>query len=574
MGLLSRFESYLPKSVANVVDEVARPLIGPDTPAPVKPPPPAVAAPPATPSHSVAASVGAWVSGLKAPVAAFGKKVEDKAMAAVAWDIKNTIDALGYVTKNQSLLSHFTIPQVVPVLDHLQQLMPKRLVKPFAILVDAALIPNGLNRAPLNAVPEQVPAPHDPSAVLDDGLSPTTTGNEIIPYVDGAAYKTELLKQIAGAKKSIWLQAYEWDDDASGHDISHALIAAHKANPALEIKIITDNRQNLSAVSKIRPQSFPDSPVVKELRAAGINIRQTLLSALRVDHRKISIFDAGVQNPDGTMKEVAFIGGQNVGSDYMTDNAAAKPTLTLPYHDNSKRMRGPVVHDIATVFAKSWFESGGDTLTVPPRSPALSGVQGAAANVQIITHKGGVDRNVERELVQRIDAEGTLAAQPGKAAPRIVLANGFGMTDAVYESVLSARARGVDVTWLWGYVDDDTAQMAAYHFDDLKKAGVHLLRDQQAMHMKEYYFAQQDAELSGSSNLDGFSNTVNDEAEAQIWGGGVATHFFNSTLSYDLAHAVPMTSAPAPLKAPSMAHELEIKIAERVVDGDFKDYGY
>ena len=559
MGLLDRVESWLPKPLAETLDHLARPqgesvpVIAPPAPSEAAPgsefappPTPIVVSPPPAAPHTFLASIK-----MPAFVGAAIRKAED----AIPYVVKGALDAAGVVTYPASYLSHVVNRAIGPELNHLQQKMPQTAMILTAVVQDVGLSENALNRPLLDAVAEPTPS----SGAAEPGVSPTTTGNAIENFVDGEASTRELLAQIAGAKSSIWLESYEWQDNGTGHAVANALIAAKKKaadeHRAFDIKVVVDNRTNWVQVQHLHQQAEPNSPVVVKLRAAGIDIRQVDYSADRVNHRKVSVFD-------GT---TAFVGGQNIGDNYLLPLSAG-----WTYHDGTQRFVGPAAYDVASIFEDSWFRTGGAHLTLSGRPPPNAAATTASSKVQIVRHSGGLDRNIERELIQRIDAEGTptLSALDGRStAPGVVLENGFGMSDAVFRAVLRARERGVPVTWLWGNASNDATIMAAHHYDDLKKAGVEMRSVPSPLHMKAYYFAQSQTLLQGSSNLDGFSTMVNDEADAQVQ-GPAAKQFYDTVMAPDMARSSLLTAAPAPATAPTRLHSVWVKIFERVADGD------
>jgi CDP-diacylglycerol--serine O-phosphatidyltransferase len=66
-------------------------------------------------------------------------------------------------------------------------------------------------------------------------------------------FRTVLLERIASARQRILLVALYLQDDASGREILDALYAAHRANPALDIKILVDaHRAQRGLIGKVK----------------------------------------------------------------------------------------------------------------------------------------------------------------------------------------------------------------------------------------------------------------------------------------------------------------------------------
>jgi cardiolipin synthase len=465
--------------------------------------------------------------------------VEDHAPAVV----KTAIDVAGVEIAPIAAVAHAIDPHLVPVLDNVLKRAPASLRTGVWVVTDSALLPNALNRPPLNAVPEAKPSDHP----NEPGVSPTTTGNEITPLVDGPAYKQALLASIASAKSSIWLETYEWQDNATGKEIAQAIVDAKKKAKAegrqLDVRLLYDNRANFAQLQQAAPKPNTPPPLLADLEKEGCVVRQTDYSALRVNHRKLSVFDG----------ETTYVGGQNLGDNYLLPTSAG-----WTYHDMTQKVVGPAAYDAASVFADSWYRAGGERLSLPSRPKPRTGV-GASAEVQVIRHSGGMDRNIERELVQRMDSEKGAGAE-------IVLANGFGMSDAIYEACKRARERGVKVTWLWGKASEASALMAQTRWADLQALGVDVRAYPGPLHMKAAYFKNADCMIQGSSNLDGFSTMVNDEAVLQIHGGDVPADFYKTVLAPDMAKS-PIVTGPV-VAAATPGEAFEVRMVERIADGD------
>src|SRR5262249_24830646 len=197
-------------------------------------------------------------------------------------------------------------------------------------------------------------------------------------------------------------------------------------------------------------------PRLSRMQQAGCEVRAVTYSGYRVNHRKLMIFDGAT----------AIVTGGNIGGNYLLPLGAG-----WTYHDAGVLLSGPAVADVADVFANSYRRAGGADLPAVAPPPADDG-DFSDAEVQVLRHDGGGDRNIERDLVRSIDA----------AETRVVLINGFGMSHDVRDAVVRAAGRGVAVTWLWGSASADTALMAQASFGDLRDAGVDLRRYGHPLH--------------------------------------------------------------------------------------------
>jgi cardiolipin synthase len=342
----------------------------------------------------------------------------------------------------------------------------------------------------------------------ESGASGISTGNRLRFIVDGDEYKQTLLEQIELAESSVWINVFEWQEEATAGEIADALIAA--AERGVDVRVVVDNRH---ASGDFDSSPVPRHAQLQRMQEAGCEVLAVTYSGFRVNHRKIMIFD------DAT----AIVTGGNLGGNYLLPLSAG-----WTYHDAGVLLSGPAVADVVDVFANSYRRAGGANLPWVAR-PAAEYGELSDAQVQVLRHDGGGDRNIERELVQRIDA----------ATWRVVLINGFGMSREIRRAAIRAAERGVGVIWLWGSASAETALMAQASFDDLRDAGVELRRYGHPLHMKAYL--ADDTLIIGSSNLDGFSCWLNDEVALQIHSADVVDAFFARVVGPDLASSPVLT---------------------------------
>jgi cardiolipin synthase A/B len=342
----------------------------------------------------------------------------------------------------------------------------------------------------------------------ESGASSLSTGNSLRFLVDGDEYERTLLERIGAAQSSIWINVFEWQDEATAREIADALTAA--AGRGVDVRVVVDNRH---ASGDFKSSPVPRHPLLRQMQDAGCEVRAVTYSGYRVNHRKIMIFDGAS----------AIVTGGNFGGNYFLPLSAG-----WTYHDAGVLLSGPAVGDVVDVFDDSYRRAGGGYL---PKGDAPAAEDGdfSDAEVQVLRHDGGADRNIERELVQRIDAAGW----------RVVLVNGFGMSHDVRDAVIRAAGRGVSVTWLWGSASNDTALMAQASFSDLRDAGVDIRRYGHPLHMKAY--VADDTLIIGSSNLDGFSCWLNDEVALQIHSGAAVDAFYDRVVGPDLAASPVLT---------------------------------
>ena len=193
---------------------------------------------------------------------------------------------------------------------------------------------------------------------------PLTAGNKIEPLINGDEAFPAMLAAIDGAKKSVALCTYIFDNDPTGKQFVAALERAQQRGVA--VRVLVD-----SAGTRY---SFP--PITWKLRAAKVPFAKFLPASIftpwRVatinlrNHRKSLIIDG----------ELAFTGGMNLrhgnvlgsrvsglGSGVSPQTPDAKPhPLKHLVQDLHFRVTGPVVEELQEAFANDWAFTTGEIL--------------------------------------------------------------------------------------------------------------------------------------------------------------------------------------------------------------------
>jgi cardiolipin synthase A/B len=176
---------------------------------------------------------------------------------------------------------------------------------------------------------------------------PLLTGNSIEVLVDGAAAYPAMLQAIETANSSIALASYIFNGDGIGEQFVAALARAAKRGVAVRVLVDdVDARFSWSSACKpLRRAGIPVgvfNPPIVPARLNAFNLR---------NHRKILIVD-------GTH---GFTGGMNIDKRYWRPEAPAEAFRDLHF-----RLRGPVVAQLAEVFADDWQFSTDEALRGAP----------------------------------------------------------------------------------------------------------------------------------------------------------------------------------------------------------------
>ena len=176
---------------------------------------------------------------------------------------------------------------------------------------------------------------------------PLVPGNSVEPLVDGVQAYPAMLEAIESAQSSIALASYIFHGDGIGAQFVDALVRAMQRGVA--VRVLVDDVD-------VR---FTRSSAAKPLRRAGVQVgvfnpplMPARLNAVHLrNHRKILVVD-------GTL---GFTGGINIDRRYWRPDAPGDASRDLHF-----RLRGPVVAQLAEVFADDWQFATGEALRDAP----------------------------------------------------------------------------------------------------------------------------------------------------------------------------------------------------------------
>jgi cardiolipin synthase len=250
--------------------------------------------------------------------------------------------------------------------------------------------------------------------------SQNSTGNHIRLLRDGTQTYPAWLAAIANARKTIDLENYIIQEDATGTAFADALIAA--AARGVQCRVLYDW---LGCLTRTTPKFW------RRLREAGIEIAcynpphlTSPLGWISRDHRKVLCID----------DDLAFTGGLCIGHDWAGDPARNIP----PWRDTAIEIRGPAATHIKAAFADSWQEAGGQPASVP--LPSVPDMPGPDEGVKISLIAGRPNHMGLYRLEQLI----------AEIAERSLwLSDGYFVATTGYIQALTGAARaGVDVRLL------------------------------------------------------------------------------------------------------------------------------
>ena len=364
----------------------------------------------------------------------------------------------------------------------------------------------GERHAPLQR-PTLNPTPFEKIADL-----PIVRGNDMRLLVDGAATFEAIFAAIDSAESYVLVQFFIVHDDALGQSLRERLMAAAARGVTVWFMVDAVGSRKLNA-------DYLDG-----LREAGIRLverrgsrgpKQRFQLNFR-NHRKTVIVD-------GT---VGFIGGHNVGDEYMGRDARFGP-----WRDTHIEIRGPMVAQLQLIFAEDWHWRTSEVILDPL--------------IWENTHQ-------PRDLTGLIVATGPgdemetgamfFFAAIAAARERVWIASPYCVPDTDILSALKLAAlRGVEVRLMVPEViDHKIPWLAAFaYFDELRQAGVEIWRYQPGFMHQKVVLVDEALSAIGTSNLDNRSFRLNFEAMAMFFDTSVAREV-STMLTADFENATRM----------------------------------
>lgn len=339
-----------------------------------------------------------------------------------------------------------------------------------------------------------------------------TTNNQVDLLRSGAEFFPALLEAIDQATTDIYFETYIFSHDNVGIAVRDAL--ARAAQRGVIVNVIAD------WLGTGRKQCA-------QLRAFftehGVNYRSFNPGFRRGwarSHRKLCVVD----------RQCAFVGGININDDMHSDRPPYHP-LPAPRWDFAVRVRGPLVAVIYKEMLKQWIRLNAlklhhrwEVFRANWRIPDIS-PQGAMRAGFVLRDNLTHRRRIERTLLQAL----------GRARHTVYLVNPyFAPGKKLRRGLKEAAKRGVNVTLVLGmgevHIQD---AITCFYYPELLKAGVRIVEYRQSqLHAKAAIVDDAWATI-GSSNYDGFSLFVNQEANVVIH-----NRTFVDTLRTEIEHGM------------------------------------
>ena len=332
------------------------------------------------------------------------------------------------------------------------------------------------------------PAPEPDTALALPELErvngrPATGGNVADLLPDGTSFFPLLVDVIDTAQHHVHMEFYIWRTDRAGVMVRDALVRA--ARRGVQVRVLVDEIGSLTTTRRF----------FAPLTAAGGHfswfstfapLRGRFHLNLR-NHRKLVIADG----------RVALTGGMNVGAEYW--GAAGHP----PYRDLAVRLTGPVVAQLADVFAEDWLFATGEA----PPPETLPGGEARCGGVGVQVVPGGPDNDLN-------EVQLTTLAVLHRATSRVWMMTPYFVPEPPLVAALQLAAmRGVDVRIMVPEKGDHAylTHVTRSYFDDLLPHGVRIFSYRPRLLHAKVLTVDGRYAMVGSANLDIRSLRINFE---------------------------------------------------------------
>ena len=236
--------------------------------------------------------------------------------------------------------------------------------------------------------------------------------------VDGDEYFGRLLEALEAAASSIDVRTYIFDNDDYAVSVADLL---RRRSAEVEVRIMFDGIGNLLAL-QADPETLPADhraplSIVQYLEQhSSIRVRAKSNPWFTGDHTKTTIID----------REIAFVGGMNIGREYRYD-----------WHDLMMEVRGPIVDTLADDSDRAWARAGafGDAAGLAHLGGTPDGRAGAGGYAIRPLYTRNFDSQIYRAQLEAIR----------RSRSYILIENAYFSDDTILFELAKARRRGVDV---------------------------------------------------------------------------------------------------------------------------------
>lgn len=313
-------------------------------------------------------------------------------------------------------------------------------------------------------------------------MLPVVKGNKVELLINGRETFNRIFDSLSKARETILLQFYIVRDDQLGRELKDRLIERAKAG--VRVLFIYDEIGSYGLSRQY----------INDLREAGVDVRPfaTTLGPRAWkfqinfrNHRKIVCIDG----------EVAFVGGHNVGDEYLRDEAGNN------WRDAHVKIEGPAVKAVQLSFVEDWHWVSGE---IPNLLWENISTPGGIEMLCLPTGPSDFFENCELMFVAAIN----------QAKERIWITSPYFVPDrSVISALILAVVRGVDVRIILPEKYDTLLiELASQNYiDECIRYGVKIYAYQEGFMHQKLMLIDNDLSIVGTANFDNRSFHLNFE---------------------------------------------------------------
>jgi cardiolipin synthase len=315
-------------------------------------------------------------------------------------------------------------------------------------------------------------------------------GNRVQALVNGDQFFADMLKAIAGARKTITFETYIYWSGEVGSRFTRALVERARAGVRVHVLFDALGSQKI------------DEADIEQMKAAGVQVAKynplRWYSIVRMNnrtHRKILVIDG----------RTGYTGGAGIADEWAGDAQGPEH-----WRDTQFRVEGPAVAQMQAAFMENWIEVTGDVLHGEDYFPELPRAGGQQAQFFISSPGGGGETMQLMYLLSIASAKESILLSAAYFVP----------DDNEVRMLVEARKRGVRVSIIVpGKVTDSPAVRRASRstWGDLLRAGVEIHEYQPTFFHCKVMIVDRLWVSVGSTNFDTRSFSTNDEANLNVY---------------------------------------------------------
>lgn len=237
--------------------------------------------------------------------------------------------------------------------------------------------------------------------------------------IDGEEFFSRLLEEIEGAKSSIDIRIFIFDND--DYAVKVANLLKEKSRQGVNVRVLLDATGQILGEGKVSddlPEGFvpPHSMAAFLKKDSNIQVRIRPNVLFKADHTKTITID----------QRLSFIGGMNIGREYRYD-----------WHDMMVELDGPALSEIIYEFNLAWEHAsvwGDFSLVLAKMKQKRLDIKGDGVSLRMLYTR------VNNPELFRAQLEAIRRAQKN-----IWINNAYFSDNDILHELISARHRGVDV---------------------------------------------------------------------------------------------------------------------------------